>query len=593
MVTYRNEEFSSSCTGSYSFKRIWKVVDNCGNVSLSDSIQVIEVLDTMRPTYTRPADTVLYVDNNCDVVTTPTVTGTPTNRWDNCTAATDLSVTSRDEVVYGCGGTKTITRYWRVVDDCGNVSVSDSVQTIEVRDTTRPIYVRPVDTILYKNDLCVADTTTTAIGVPTSLWDNCTAEANLTVTYRNANFASSCEGAYTFERIWRVVDECGNVSVKDSIQVIEVRDTMKPTFTVPKDTTICRVAGEIVAPISVTGDVTDEADNCTTVLDATWVDLDTLPADNSGNRIIRREWTLVDDCGNPTTKIQYITIRPSVLTPGNITFSCPDTTVTLKYGVCDTLIELHRTLINNMSDMTVVLDSAGIPADHRYRADIDQPYVITWRITDDCGDYVEFQQRVTVLFPPCGPGVTATDGDGIVYPTVQVGCNCWTAQNARSTQYADHTPITPAPMQYPGTENHPEDTIYGKLYTYNAATRIPLMRSVPTQVQGICPDGWHIPDDEDFTDLMVHWEGDDVNSTEHWLTPGTNLSGFTMEPGGRYNSELDRYEYLYVKGYLWSYTPGATSIAHACEFGSTCGTIEIIPATVTTGFSVRCVHDAE
>ena len=296
-------------------------------------------------------------------------------------------------------------------------------------------------------------------------------------------------------------------------------------------------------------------------------------------------------CDGPT-KTFTITVRPSVLTPGNITFSCPDTTVTLNYGVCDTLIELHRTLINNMSDMTVVLDSAGIPADHRYRADIDQPYVITWRITDDCGDYVEFQQRVTVNFPPCGAGVTAIDGDGIEYPTVQVGCNCWTARNARSTHYAnDNELITPAPMQYPGTENHPEDTIYGKLYTYNAATRIPLMRSVPTQVQGICPNGWHIPDDEDFADLMVHWEADDLLSTEHWLTPGTNLSSFTMEPGGKYNSELDRYEYLYVKGYLWSYTPGATTIANACEFGSTCGTVEIIPATVTTAFSVRCVHD--
>ncbi|MBR0077680.1 MAG: hypothetical protein IJP72_04690, partial [Bacteroidales bacterium] len=85
----------------------------------------------------------------------------------------------------------------------------------------------------------------------------------------------------------------------------------------------------------------------------------------------------------------------------------------------------------------------------------------------------------------------------------------------------------------------------------------------------------------------------DVNSTEHWLTPGTNLSSFTMEPGGRYNSELARYEYLLVRGYLWSYTLGATTIVHACEFGSACGTMEIIPATMPTGFSVRCVHDAE
>ena len=347
--------------------------------------------------------------------------------------------------------------------------------------------------------------------------------------------------------------------------------------------------GEISAAPATTGEVSqaDVADNCTASGDftITWYDLDTTGTDAT-LREIHRNWVASDLCGNADTVMQTITVRPSVLTPGNITFTCPDTTVTLKYGVCDTLLELRRTLVNNMSGIAVVLDSTGIPATHRYSAD-HGPYTITWRVIDDCNDYVEYTQTVTVNFPPCGSGVTATDGDGIAYPTVQVGCNCWTAQNARSTKYAnDHADITPAPMQYPDADL---DT-YGYLYTYNAATRIPFTRAVPAQVQGICPDGWHIPDDEDFTDLMAHFEAEGLMSTEHWLEPGTNISGFTMEPGGRYNSELGRYEYLYVRGYLWSYTPGST-VYHACEFGSACGTIEIIPATQQTGFSVRCVHD--
>ena len=287
-------------------------------------------------------------------------------------------------------------------------------------------------------------------------------------------------------------------------------------------------------------------------------------------------------------------------------------TITLKYGACDTTLELDRTLINNMTDMTVTLDSTGVPYNRRYNAE-NSPYTITWKVTDECGGYVEYTQNVTVLLPPCGPGVTAIDGDGIAYPTIRVGCNCWTARNARSTRYTDGTPITPAPMQYPGTEQHPEDTIYCKLYTYNAATRIappsispvrsmpaglapagvaPTRSVPPAQVQGICPDGWHIPDDEDFADLMAHWEGEELNAVEHWLTPGTNISGFTMEPGGCYNAELNRYEYLLVRGYLWSYTPGST-VVHACEFGSACGTVEFSPATMETGYSVRCVHNAE
>ena len=381
------------------------------------------------------------------------------------------------------------------------------------------------------------------------------------------------------------------------LMVLDMADDVPPTFTTPADTTICRVSGEIVAPVSMTGDVTDEHDNYSTGLDAVWTDIDTLPTDNSGIRIIRREWTLEDAAGNVAKDTQNIRVLPSVLTPGNIEFFCPDTVVTLKYGACDTLLALPHTLINHMTGMTLVLDSAGTPYSHRYNVDFS-PYTITWRVTDECGDYVEFTQTVTVKYPPCGGDYWVEDGDHNWYPTVRVGCNCWTGRNARSTHYTDGTPIEPAPMQYTGTEQHPEDTIYGKLYTYSNATRITPTRAtraaVPQQVQGVCPDGWHIPDDGDFEDLMARYEATQLMSATpgHWLTPGTDDIGFTLEPAGMFNPELLRYEYLHVKAFLWSYTPGST-ILHACEFGSACGTIEIIPATASTGYSVRCVKDAE
>lgn len=503
------------------------------------------------------------------------------------------------------------------VRDVKGCEVLDTA-TFTVVDTVRPTFDRPANITFYKNASCVADTSTAVAGEPTEVKDNCSPIEKITVTHRDEAHVDDCEGSYHFNRIWRVVDNCGNVSVSDSIQVITVEDTTRPTFTVPNDTTICRVNGQIVAPIEVTGDVTDEADNCTSSLDATWNDLDTLPVANSGNRIIRRQWTLTDDCTNTTQKIQKITIRPSVLTPGNITFTCPDTTVVLKYGVCDTLIELHRTLVNNMTDMNVVLDSFYVPYNHRYSADLS-PDTIVWRITDECNDYVEYKQIVTVKYPPCGGAFMAgPDGDDHYYKTAQVGCNCWMAQNMRTTRYVGSTTtITPAPMQYPGTEQHPEDTIYGKLYTYSAATGITtpaptpmpspmaapgsrMLRSgsgggAPSQVQGICPAGWHVPDDEDFVDLMAHYdEAQGLMTTEYWLTTqdNTNSTDFSLVPSGMYNANLERYEYLYVQAYLWSYTPEST-IYHTCQFGSACGTIEIIPATAANGYSVRCVRDTE
>ena len=299
-------------------------------------------------------------------------------------------------------------------------------------------------------------------------------------------------------------------------------------------------------------------------------------------------------CNEGVAQTFEVTVRPSILTEGNVTFVGQDTTVVLRYGVSDTLIELERSWTNNMINMNVRLDSVGVTYNHRYRVGT---HVITWMLIDECNDTVRFEQQVTVSYPPCG--FLVYDADDNAYPTGQIGSNCWTLRNARSVNYWERNsdleaPIIPDPMQYPGTGMAPWDTVYGKLYTYWAATGLTPTRAVPpAQVRGICPMGWHIPDDDDFIDLMSNYEGAELMSSEsgHWLDPGTDDYGFTLEPGGYYNPELDRYEYLHVKTILWSYTPGATIIYHACEFGSACGTIEIIPTTANAGYSVRCVHD--
>ena len=289
-----------------------------------------------------------------------------------------------------------------------------------------------------------------------------------------------------------------------------------------------------------------------------------------------------------------ITVRPSILQSGNITFNVRDTAVTLVYGVSDTLLELVRSWTNNMSNMDVRLDSAGIPYNHRYRVGT---HTVTWMLIDECNDTVRFLQHVAISYPACG--FTVYDANNNAYPTGQIGSNCWTLRNARSVKYWERNgnqvvSIEPEPRQYPGTEMDPWDTVYGKLYTYWAATGLAPMRAEPpAQVRGICPQGWHIPDDEDFIDLMASYEAPELMSSEvgHWLDPGTDTYGFALEPGGYYNANLDRYEYLHVKTVLWSYTAGTTSVAHACEFGSACGTIEIIPIDVDAALSVRCVHD--
>lgn len=64
----------------------------------------------------------------------------------------------------------------------------------------------------------------------------------------------------------------------------------------------------------------------------------------------------------------------------------------------------------------------------------------------------------------------------------------------------------------------------------------------PIGVQGVCPDGWHLPNDAECTQLTTHLGGDSISGgklketgTSHWANPNTgasNETGFTALPAG-------------------------------------------------------------
>ena len=113
------------------------------------------------------------------------------------------------------------------------------------------------------------------------------------------------------------VTDAKNCTATDT-KKFTVVDNEKPDFTVPADITICRATdGTFDAGVTVTGepDPTTYSDNCTAAADLvmTYVNKDTVPASNLATRVLTREWTLTDLCGNATTKAQKITINPTVV----------------------------------------------------------------------------------------------------------------------------------------------------------------------------------------------------------------------------------------------------------------------------------------
>jgi uncharacterized protein (TIGR02145 family) len=146
-----------------------------------------------------------------------------------------------------------------------------------------------------------------------------------------------------------------------------------------------------------------------------------------------------------------------------------------------------------------------------------------------------------LMLRSCGK-YSVTDVDGNSYSTVQIGTQCWTQSNLRVSKYrnGDNIPnITTPNSSWQNTTsgawcNYNNDasngTTYGKLYNWYAVN----------DSRGLCPTGWHVPTDAEWTTLENHLGGTLVaggamKSTTGWNAPNagaTNSSGFTSLPGG-------------------------------------------------------------
>ncbi|HOF46486.1 MAG TPA: FISUMP domain-containing protein, partial [Bacteroidales bacterium] len=112
----------------------------------------------------------------------------------------------------------------------------------------------------------------------------------------------------------------------------------------------------------------------------------------------------------------------------------------------------------------------------------------------------------TTAAPPCNP---VTDIDGNTYLVVRLGSQCWMRENLRVTRFADGTNITLSATTSTTTayrmnpnNNASNVTTYGYLYNWAAAMNgASSSNSNPSGVQGVCPDGWHLPSEAEWTQL--------------------------------------------------------------------------------------------
>ena len=196
----------------------------------------------------------------------------------------------------------------------------------------------------------------------------------------------------------------------------------------------------------------------------------------------------------------------------------------------------------------------------------------------------------------CGEAITYA---GVGYSTVQIGDQCWFAENLRTTTYlnGDAIPQNLSDGDWASTtsgamaiynDDYMAQAAYGGLYNWYAVA----------EARGLCPSGWHVPTDAEWTILTDHLGGASVaggqmKTTYGWYDDGngTNSSGFSGLPGGV------RYDYGYFSsagsyGYWWSSSPSGSNAwsRYLLNYGEDVGRSN---GDQRLGFSVRCVRDAE
>jgi uncharacterized protein (TIGR02145 family) len=115
--------------------------------------------------------------------------------------------------------------------------------------------------------------------------------------------------------------------------------------------------------------------------------------------------------------------------------------------------------------------------------------------------------------------------------------------------------------------------------------------------KGLCPDGWHIPTDAEWTILTEYLGGESVaggmmKSTHGWNNNGngSNSSGYTAFPGGTRNSD-NSYSNLWNNANFWSSTETNLPSAWGRFLTSDYPAVGRSSDNKADGFSCRCLKD--
>jgi len=205
----------------------------------------------------------------------------------------------------------------------------------------------------------------------------------------------------------------------------------------------------------------------------------------------------------------------------------------------------------------------------------------------------------------CEYGSLTDKRDGQTYKTVKIGDQWWMAENLN---YAVLTPTADEDSSSFCFNNYVANCdAYGRLYTWAVAVGksdeecgYGKKCSLPEgEIQGICPDGWHLPNYAEVVNLLrstsaFDYDGHKLVALSGWepssrIPEGSDDFGFSALPAGT-KMYIDDFRYAKVEAYFWSSTEFSDYHAVALEFNDD-GNEYTMDYVKLHAYSVRCVQN--
>lgn len=269
------------------------------------------------------------------------------------------------------------------------------------------------------------------------------------------------------------------------------------------------------------------------------------------------------------------------------------TTVEFEYG---TTTSYGSTVTAGGSPVTELDDSVSAPVSGLVPETV---YHYRVRATNDLGTvYGEDSTFTTVI-----TGITGSvqDIESNTYQTIGIGYQVWMTGNLKTRKYNDGGPIplvtsdsawsaisTDAYCWYDNDSSAYHNT-YGLLYNWPAVNTGKL-----------CPSGWHVATNDDFTELVEYLGGAGEagsllkeTGTSHWNSPNegaTDEYDFTALGGGK-RFENGSFDFVKVEGNWWTSTNYSNLTARYFYLVFDLGNSFQAYTNKNIGMSVRCVKD--